>query len=335
MMTTNNQQVAIFLKKHYPTIFSVAVILIIFSIIRGLVGFSEAKLAEKKTRDELVLRRELANPFRAIELEAKSVYVLDLTTGQEIFNKNSEAQLPLASLTKTMTAIVALEAVPDFTNVRISNSSLREEGDSGFRVGELWPLRELLGFSLTASSNDGVRAIAEVLGEQAQHQDQTANPTDREKFVELMNLKSQNMGLSQTFFLNETGLDISSSTSGSYGSAKDVARLFGYALLKHGEVFEDTGYSDFSAKIDGKIHTAVNTNKVVSEIPGLIASKTGFTDLAGGNLVIAFDAGLMRPIIISVLGSSEEGRFKDALILVSSSIEYLARASQGEISNDK
>ncbi len=59
-----------------------------------------------------------------------------------------------------------------------------------------------------------------------------------------------------------------------------------------------------------------NTNEVVQNIDGLIASKTGYTDLSGGNLVVAFDAGLNHPIIVTVLGSSQEGRFSDTLKLI-------------------
>ena len=66
-----------------------------------------------------------------------------------------------------------------------------------------------------------------------------------------------------------------------------------------------------------------STNAFIDKIPNVIASKTGYTDLAGGNLVVAFDAGLNRPIIISVLGSSQEGRFADALKLIDATIKQL------------
>ena len=71
------------------------------------------------------------------------------------------------------------------------------------------------------------------------------------------------------------------------------------------------------------MHTATNTNEVVGSIPGLIASKTGFTDLAGGNLVVAFDAGINRPVIISVLGATKDGRFTDMEMLVNASLRAL------------
>ena len=66
----------------------------------------------------------------------------------------------------------------------------------------------------------------------------------------------------------------------------------------------------------GAYHDVENTNDIVNKIPNLIGSKTGYTDLAGGNLIIAFDAGLNRPIVITVLGSTREDRFADVLKLV-------------------
>ena len=66
-----------------------------------------------------------------------------------------------------------------------------------------------------------------------------------------------------------------------------------------------------------------NTNLVASEIPGLLGSKTGLTDLAGGNLVFAFDPELGRPIVITILGSTEEGRFQDVRKLISATLEYI------------
>jgi D-alanyl-D-alanine carboxypeptidase len=112
-------------------------------------------------------------------------------------------------------------------------------------------------------------------------------------------------------------------TSGGYGSAKDMAKLFQYIIENKPTLLEATQYEKLAIASKSKVHTADNTNKIVSSIPALIASKTGLTDLSGGNLVIAFDAGLMRPIIISVLGSSEDGRFSDMQKLVEASLYSL------------
>ncbi|MES2214373.1 MAG: hypothetical protein V4465_03250, partial [Patescibacteria group bacterium] len=79
-----------------------------------------------------------------------------------------------------------------------------------------------------------------------------------------------------------------------------------------------------TTSLDNQIHTAHNTDTIVANIPGIKASKTGFTDLAGGNLVVAFDPELGRPIIISVLGSTAEERFSDVQRLVDATFKTLS-----------
>ena len=76
----------------------------------------------------------------------------------------------------------------------------------------------------------------------------------------------------------------------------------------------------------GAYNDANNTNEVALKIPNMIGSKTGYTDLAGGNLTIAFDAGLNRPIIITVLGSTRDERFTDVFTLVRACVLYTSNA---------
>jgi len=110
---------------------------------------------------------------------------------------------------------------------------------------------------------------------------------------------------------------------GAYGSARDMALLFAYTLKNYPEILEATRYNNLEFKSDAEKYEAGNTNIFVNKIPNIIASKTGYTDLAGGNLVIAFDAGINRPIIISILGSTQDDRFEDALKLASATISYI------------
>src|SRR5690606_28527663 len=117
-------------------------------------------------------------------------------------------------------------------------------------------------------------------------------------------------------FFNESGLDITESRSGGYGSAKDMTTLLTYTLREHPELFSATRYDQLVfTSLDNIDHRARNTNTDINAIPGLLVSKTGFADIAGGNLAIVFDAGLGRPIAIVVLGSTYEGRFSDVLTL--------------------
>ena len=83
---------------------------------------------------------------------------------------------------------------------------------------------------------------------------------------------------------------------------------------------EATAYNSVSIQSSDGVHTTQNTNKALDRIPGIVASKTGFTDLAGGNLAIALEAGPLRPIIVVVLGSTEEGRFDDVANLTNAAI---------------
>jgi D-alanyl-D-alanine carboxypeptidase len=98
-------------------------------------------------------------------------------------------------------------------------------------------------------------------------------------------------------------------------------------LEKHPELLEATKYQTIEIDSLDKTHKAQNTNMDVDQIPGLIASKTGYTSMAGGNLVIAFDASIGRPIIVVVLGSSLDGRFTDVSKLVSASQNYISQAN--------
>ncbi|MFA6272891.1 MAG: hypothetical protein WC673_00125 [Candidatus Paceibacterota bacterium] len=271
-----------------------------------------------------------SNLFDKLNLEAKAVIVFDALENKIIYSLNSEEQLPLASLTKIMTAIVAREILPDYATVTIDSDSLKKEGDSGLRVGEKWRVRDLLDFTLLVSSNDGAASLAAAVGAVSAGVGQNTEgvvvgAVARENdFIKKMNEKARALGLVQTYFLNETGLDLQTQVSGSYGSARDVATLLTYAVEKYPDLFEATRLPTMEVSpLDGKSREAKNTNEAVARIPGLIASKTGFTDLAGGNLAILMDAGLGHPIAIVVLGSSEQGRFSDVEKLASTTIQFL------------
>ncbi len=276
------------------------------------------------------------SPFTRVPLASRAAYVLDAKTGRELWSSNGDAQLPLASLTKIMMAVTALSLVPESFVVTINPTFLEAEGDSGLYGNEQWRLKDLLDLTLLESSNDGANAIAATAGQVAVASGQVAGVADslegksfgydraREQFVTAMNEQAHRLGLAQTYFVNPTGLDENADFSGGYGSARDVAVLFSHALHAHPTLFEATRYEvrEFTSLSSLK-HKVKNTNTTTSKIPSLLASKTGFTDLAGGNLVIAFDAGVNHPIVIVVLGSTEKGRFADAEKLVWATLDFL------------
>ena len=262
----------------------------------------------------------LHNMFDTLSLQGKAIYVYDVAEKKVIFQKNAQIQLPLASLTKLMMALVATNLAPPDTHITIKKSYLSADGDNGLVVGETWSMKDLLDFSLVVSSNDGARSLASAIGSTIFHTDDI--DIGRKNFISKMNEEAQTLGLTQTYFINENGLDVGN-LSGGYGSAENISKLLDYMITKKPQILEATKKSSTKFASATNNHTAKNTDTIVTDIPGLIASKTGYTDLAGGNLAIAFDAGVQRPLIIVVLGSTEAGRFTDMSQLVKASIAYI------------
>ncbi len=264
------------------------------------------------------------NPFEDIVIEAKAVYVYDLVKNEVLFSKNEHSQLPLASLTKLMTALVSSTLISNDTIIIIDKSSIEIDGDNGFHTNERWKFKDLLDYTLIVSSNDGAHAIAGVAGAFT-NDPQTTEVDEYTNFVNKMNQTAVSLGLVQSYFINESGLDTNEFTGGGYGSAKDMASLISYIISNRPRILEATTYKNLKFISEDKfIYNATNTNSGIGNIPGLLASKTGFTDLAGGNLAIVFDAGINYPITAVVLGSSFEGRFRDIEKLVRASLEEIA-----------
>lgn len=286
--------------------------------------FMSFALYQKSVNSKKVVKVEKVEKsleaFNNVSVLAKSAFVYDLSENRVLYAKNEDEQLPIASITKLMTALVAMELLPKNTEITIRSDFLKEEGDSGLRTDESWTLKDLLDFSLVTSSNDGARSVASVIG--ATKLNTNDYNLGRKDFIEKMNLKAKELGLSKSFYINETGLDVGN-VSGGYGSARDINELVKFILKTHPEILEATKYQKLSLSSDSFIHDAKNTNDIVGSIPGLIASKTGFTEMAGGNLTIAFDPSLGKPIIVTVLGSTLNGRFTDVDTLVKATLNYI------------
>jgi D-alanyl-D-alanine carboxypeptidase (penicillin-binding protein 5/6) len=145
-----------------------------------------------------------------------------------------------------------------------------------------------------------------------------------------MNDLAKKVGLTSTTFQNPSGLDTedTSPQSQAYGSAADIAKLLSYIIINEPNVLDSSSHTQGIFTAGGKKYTANNTNEIVGRIPGLIASKTGYTDAAGGNLAVVYDSGLNRPITIVILGSTREGRFTDMLRLIEHTQEYFRKKSE-------
>jgi D-alanyl-D-alanine carboxypeptidase len=242
-----------------------------------------------------------SNTFTGVTVTAKAFVVYDIVNGKVIAGKNETEILPLASITKIMTAVSALTHHEGNTKITISPANIDGAYDLGLKKNQIWSLSELLKYTLVFSSNDGAQAIADNLG-------------GRSAFVRQMNIDATALNLPLTF-TQPAGLDEGSKLGGE-GSALSVAKLFVIAVKEFPAILDATTKTrgTFIAS-NGKISGIPNTNQEIENLFGAEASKTGFTDSAGGNLAVVVDIAVGHPVVIVVLGSTKEERFTDMKIL--------------------
>lgn len=267
--------------------------------------------------------QEEIDPFDGIEIGARAAYVYDVTEGKSLYSKDPALQLPLASITKIMLVLAISEVLQLDDPVTVSREAV-EKGGPSLTWGEVWRARDLIDFTLITSSNTGAEALAEAADAplRAKYPDAPRG----EAAVWRMNALAQELDLTATYFINPSGLDESVTQAGALGSARDIALLFARAL-EHPELFAGTTRPNASlAPLNFPERTAQNTNNALPDISGILMGKTGTTDLAGGNLAIAFDAAYGRPIVVVVLGATQDGRYEDVKKLVETARKALTEA---------
>lgn len=253
--------------------------------------------------------------YANISLIGKAAIVYDLGSGQTLYAQNANAPLPLASVTKLLTLYAASNVLQPDSDVAVTQQALAQHGDEADQIfydGETFHFEDIARLTLAASSNVGAEAIADAAAS-AEHTDVNS----------LLSSATQQIGLAQTQASSATGLDISATVSGSYGSAHGVAVLAGASLKKEPTIAAATTQTEVSiASLEGTRHRFDNTDTYTTQYSGLLLSKTGYTTLAGGNLVIVVDVGANHPVAIVVLGSTVDGRFTDVSQLAAATRAY-------------
>lgn len=203
--------------------------------------------------------KRIASPTTA----AKAAALIDVSSGRILYSHNGDMELPMASTTKVMTAIVAIEHGRLDDKVKTSSRAVGKEGSSIYlRRGEVMSLHHLLYGLMLRSGNDAAVAIAEHVG------------GSEEGFVYLMNEQAKLLGLEHTQFRNPHGLD----EKGHYTTAKDLARLSAYAL--HNKTFREivrTRRKKVPNSIDNWDYVWSNKNKMLHLYEGADGVKTGYT----------------------------------------------------------
>jgi D-alanyl-D-alanine carboxypeptidase (penicillin-binding protein 5/6) len=213
----------------------------------------------------LVASPALASPPR---VGGRAYLVENSATGEVLAIRNPRERLPIASITKLMTVLVALEhARPD--DVVIVSARAADVGEStvDLTAGEQLTVRELVEAALVPSANDAATALAEYVSR-----------SDLKAFVALMNAKAQELGLTDTHFMNVDGLD----TVGHYSSARDVTAL-ALAAMRNPLVRETVRRRNVT--VGG--HTFSSRNDLLSSFPHVFGVKTGHTSAAGWSEVAA------------------------------------------------
>lgn len=216
---------------------------------------------------------------------AKGMCVLEGNSNKVLYQSNMDERLPMASTTKIVTAILAIENTPNLDEkIKISEKAIGIEGTSIYiKSGESLTMRELLYGLMLASGNDCAVAIAEACG-------------GEDVFVNKMNEFALSLGLTNTHFDNPHGLD----SDTHYTSAYDLARMTSYAL--ENDTFKEIFGTERMVIDENEIYQArylKNKNKLLFIEENCIGGKTGFTDNAGRCLVSAHEENDMT--IISVV----------------------------------
>lgn len=230
----------------------------------------------------------------ASALPARAAILVNLDSGRVLYEKNADAAIPPASLTKIMTMYLAMDAVKARrlrldTRVRVPAAAASVGGSSmHLAAGDSVPLVRLLAGMAVVSGNDAAMAVANRVG------------GDTRAFVRQMNGRARRLGLSRTTFKNPTGLP----AAGQKTSARDMMRLCQAYLKAHPTAMRFHGMRYF-------LHRGFpmrNTNALLGSMNGVNGLKTGWTVASGYNLVVTASRGKIRLLAVVLGATSREQR---------------------------
>ena len=227
-----------------------------------------------------------AIPCRATapSVSASAYVLMDAGSGRVLLSQNETAEKPIASTTKIMTALVALERSRLTDMVTVKREHLREGSSMYLAEGEKLTMEALLYGLMLPSGNDAAECIADWCGK------------GRERFVERMNEKASELGMTHTSFANPSGLD----ADGHYSCAIDMARLMAHAM-------QNPTFAQVVSAENAMAGTRSmgNHNKLLGAFEGCIGGKTGYTNAAGRTLVTCAERDGLRLVAVTLHDGSD------------------------------
>jgi D-alanyl-D-alanine carboxypeptidase len=235
-------------------------------------------------------------------VDANSALLVHLESGRVLYEKNASTQVPIASLTKLLSALVVHDLFTSTEIVEVASSAIRVDGQKQtLYLGERITVQDLVSMMLVESSNDAAYALSVY----AKHRGID--------FVEKMNSKALFLGMADCRFTDPAGLD-----DAAHCDANDLLRLVRATLRTAPQIWPVTTQAQLTIRsADGAIvHEVKSTDELLGQISGIIGGKTGYTDGALGCLILVVKLPEKNDTLISiVLGS--RSRFTDTQVLVS------------------
>lgn len=226
-------------------------------------------------------------PKNTWAISARNMIAMDMDTNRILYEKDAYSEHLIASISKIMTSVVALELADPEQEVTITSTILKAFGSAIYiEVGEKIKLKDLLYGLMLRSGNDAALAIAEFVGK------------DVDTFVKLMNAKAREIGMEHTTFINPHGLE-NNQGEGNTSTAYDMALLSSYAMKN--EMYKQiVSTKNYIAKSDKKTYSWANKNKMLAMYEYTTGGKTGFTNKARRTLVTSASKDFKNITIVSL-----------------------------------
>ncbi len=245
------------------------------------IGNSSTNLSEAKLKKIIAENKEkyyprtdwLTNHPQDLQLSSKGAVILDYETRQILLDNNMHAKLPPASITKVLTAVVALE---NYKTDKLCTVSEKASEVEPYKIimkpGEKMSVEDLLYGMMMISANDAAEVLAE------------CDPEGREAFMNKMNQKVKELGLTDSHFVTPNGLD----DKDHYSSAFDIATITEYAIRTQPNFLKYMGRVDdysVAATDHNEPHSFYQLSTLLKTFPGMEGAKTGFTYDAGNTYI--------------------------------------------------
>jgi len=268
--------------------------------------FSLTDSTEEPLKADLLEIQPLEKIELNLNISAPSAIVAEVDKrGNEIihFEKSKDRKLPIASISKLMTALVVFEKpsiFQDYLLISLSEEAVSQTDASRYKIlekGKTFTLKTLLNMLLVESNNAASYSLAEVMGEPA--------------FIQVMNLKARELNMENTFFATSSGLD--NKEKYNYSSVSDLVKLAKYVKEHHPEILKISKketYHVFDSENEFYYFIPENTNRLLFEFSEIIGGKTGWTPRAGQCLLVVFSHPERDSYFVVVVLNSQD-RFGD------------------------